>query len=98
MRPWHFSHGNLPGLVNDAFMRAASMRPWHFSHGNQFPTNHQRQKPSGFNEAVAFQPRKFVFNRGNEDPAQASMRPWHFSHGNFFTRLIRAHTNHEELQ
>ena len=36
----------------------ASMRPWHFSHGNCGKTAKLGAVITGFNEAVAFQPRK----------------------------------------
>ena len=60
MRPWHFSHGNILSATSAAASGLASMRPWHFSHGNQYIPLHLVLAISGFNEAVAFQPRKFI--------------------------------------
>ena len=68
----------------------ASMRPWHFSHGNLSREVLIRGESKGFNEAVAFQPRKS--ENAPLDPAHliaASMRPWHFSHGNYKGKVIK---------
>ena len=61
----------------------ASMRPWHFSHGNHLGGATPAALVHRFNEAVAFQPRKFHTPGYQDFLADASMRPWHFSHGNW---------------
>ena len=55
----HFSHGN-PSRMKPCHppVWIASMRPWHFSHGNLRACVRRRRAMTGFNEAVAFQPRK----------------------------------------
>ena len=97
MRPWHFSHGNHDGDGNQADgveSMEASMRPWHFSHGNLnrlLVDSCSDDRNTCFNEAVAFQPRKFHRQTGLElagSTRHASMRPWHFSHGNFSERFM----------